>query len=59
MVGEVEPLKALQDPAMRPQVLERVLTEYPAMVLAKGTKFYRLRIEPNRPADPGSTIAPG
>lgn len=52
MVGEVEPLKALQDPVMRSQVVDRVLKEYPARALAQGTKFYRLRIEPNRPADP-------
>lgn len=52
MVGEVEPLKDLQDPAMRPQVVDRILAEYPARALAKDTKFYRLRIEPNRPADP-------
>lgn len=58
MVGEVEPLKALRDPAMRPQVIERVLTEYPAKVLTKGTKFYRLRIEPNRPADPREYDSP-
>lgn len=52
MVGEVEPLKALQDLAMRPQVVDRVLKEYPARELIEGTKFYRLRIGPNRPADP-------
>lgn len=58
MVGEVEPLKALQDPAMRSHIIERVLTEYPITVLAKGTKFYRLRIEPNRPADAGEYDSP-
>ena len=58
MVGKVEPLKALQDPARRQQIIDRVLTEYPATVLAKGTKFYRLRIEPDRPADPGEYDSP-
>ena len=58
MVGEVEPLKALQDPASRQHIIERVLKEYPATVLAKGTKFYRLRIEPNRPADPSEFDSP-
>ena len=52
MVGEVEPLKALQDPATRPQIINRVLKEYPAKTLAKSTKFYRLRVSPRRPADP-------
>lgn len=52
MVGEVEPLKALQDPATRPQIIERVLKEYPERALAKSTKFYRLRVSPQLPADP-------
>jgi hypothetical protein len=52
MVGEVEPLKALQDPQTRPRIIERVLKEYPATILAKDAKFYRLRVSPARPADP-------
>lgn len=52
MVGEVEPLKALQDPATRPQTIGRVLEEYPERPLAKSTKFYRLRVGPQHPADP-------
>lgn len=58
MVGEVEPLKALQDPMMRPQIVDRVLKEYPARALAKGTKFYRLRIDPKRPSDPAEYDSP-
>lgn len=52
MVGEVEPLKALQDPITRPQIINRVLKEYPERPLAKSTKFYRLRVSPQRAADP-------
>ncbi len=52
MVGEVEPLKALQDPVTRPQIIDRVLKEYPERALAKDAKFYRLRISPEHPADP-------
>lgn len=52
MVGEIEPLNALQDPATRPQIINRVLNEYPQMEIAEGTKFYRLRISPRRPDDP-------
>lgn len=52
MVGEVEPLKALQDPVTRPQIIDRVLREYSERALAKDAKFYRLRINPERPADP-------
>lgn len=52
MVGEVEPLKALQHPVTRPQIIDRVLMEYPERTLAKSSKFYRLRVSPQRPADP-------
>lgn len=52
MVGEVEPLKALQDFATRPQIIDRVLKEYPEKALTQGTKFYRLRINPQCPDDP-------
>ena len=51
MVGEVEPLKALQDPLTRPQIVDRVLKEFPQRTLARDTKFYRLRVSPDRPAD--------
>ncbi len=52
MVGEVEPLKDLQDELKRPQIISRVMTEYPEKTLAMGEKFYRLRVCPRRPADP-------
>ncbi|MDH4611598.1 RES family NAD+ phosphorylase [Pseudomonas sp. BN102] len=58
MVGEVEPLKALQDPVTRPQIIERVLKEYPERTVSKGTKFYRLRVSPQRRADPAEYDSP-
>ncbi len=58
MVGEVEPLKELQDPATRPQVIDRVLKEYPATTLEEGTKFYRLRVNPRNPADQSEYDSP-
>lgn len=58
MVGEVEPLKNLEDPAKRSQVIARILKEYPERTLAKDTAFYRLRIAPNRPADPREYDSP-
>ena len=41
MIGEVEPLKALQDPISSPIVIERVLREYPARTLRPEETFYR------------------
>jgi hypothetical protein len=39
MVGEVEPLKALQDPTTRTEVIARILTEYPATEVTSGQLF--------------------
>lgn len=58
MVGEVEPLKDLQDPMKRSQVIGRVLREYPETTLAKDSAFYRLRICPQRPDDPHEYDSP-
>lgn len=58
MVGEVEPLVALQEPATRPQIIERVLNEYPEHIVSKDTKFYRLRVKPQQPADPQEYDSP-
>jgi hypothetical protein len=58
MFGEIEPLKALQDPATRSPVVERVLKEYPERILAKDTKFYRVRVNPLRPAEPDEYDSP-
>lgn len=52
MVGEVEPLKALEELATRQQIIDRVLEEFPERTLAKDSKFYRLRVSPRRPDDP-------
>lgn len=52
MVGEVEPLKALEEITTRQQIIDRILNEYPERTLAKNAKFYRLRVRPNRPDDP-------
>lgn len=45
MIGEVEPLKALQDPATRPAIIRRIAAEYPVVTLPKGEVFFRLRKE--------------
>jgi hypothetical protein len=58
MVGEVDPLKALQVPDTRPHIIKRVLREYPAKTLAKDDLFYRLRVNPERPAEPEEYDSP-
>jgi hypothetical protein len=52
MVGEVEPLKDLQNEKSRGGIIERVLQKYPERSISSGTKFYRLRVNPDNAADP-------
>ncbi|WP_427184836.1 RES family NAD+ phosphorylase [Bordetella bronchialis] len=58
MVGEVQPLKDLQDPGKRSQIIGRVLNEYPEKALAKDSAFYRLRVGPQNPASPEEYDSP-
>lgn len=58
MVGEVEPLKALQDPVTRPRIIDRVIREYPERSIEKSAKFYRLRVSPQRPDDQAEYDSP-
>ena len=48
MIGEVEPTKALQDPETRSEVMNRIITEYPSVVLPEGQVFYRIRKDPEK-----------
>ena len=49
MVGEVEPLKKLQEPASRSSVIDRILNEYPTVVFNTRQSFYRIRKDPKKP----------
>jgi hypothetical protein len=51
MIGEVEPLKALQKPSSRAEVISRILDEYPGRILNIDESFYRLRKVPVLPGD--------
>lgn len=51
MLGEVEPLKALQEPQSRASILNRILTEYPTTLLRVMQSFYRIRKDPTKPED--------
>lgn len=51
MIGEIEPLKALQDPTTRPAILERIVTEYPELLFPDDETFYRLRKDLTQPKD--------
>lgn len=51
MVGEVEPLKALQDLASRSLIVERIVREYPTREIEPTLSFYRIRKDPKSPAE--------
>src|ERR1035438_1996676 len=49
MVGEVEPLKALQAKDSRSSIINRILKEYPERFIDQNKTFYRLRKDPDSP----------
>lgn len=51
MVGEVEPLKALQEERTRQDIIHRILKEYPSVILDESQSFYRIRKDPQTPSD--------
>jgi len=58
MIGEVKPLKALQEPTSRALVIERILAEYPTTLLHVAESFYRIRKAPKKPEDFGEYDSP-
>jgi RES domain len=51
MLGEVEPLRELQDPSRRQKVVERIISEYPSVTWDPTAHFYRLRLNPADPTN--------
>ncbi|MDE0456250.1 MAG: RES family NAD+ phosphorylase, partial [Chromatiales bacterium] len=50
LLGEVEPLKALQCDETRSAVIDRILGEYGSRTLSVRDKFYRIRKNPDEPS---------
>jgi hypothetical protein len=50
ILGEVEPLKALQEPMTRAPIIDRIIREYPSFTLTTDQVFYRIRKSPALPA---------
>lgn len=51
MVGEIEPLKALQDSKSATTIIDRILSEYPTFGVCSEDIFYRIRKFPRLPKD--------
>jgi hypothetical protein len=49
MLGELEPLKALQEPDNRAEAISRILDEYSTIEIKPGEVFYRIRRDPATP----------
>ena len=49
MIGEIEPLKQLQEPSTRNSIIDRILNEYPSKTLDPENLFYRVRKAPASP----------
>jgi len=58
MIGRIEPLKALQDAARRDDIIQRILSEYPALSFAKDGALYRLQLNPETPIEPREYDSP-
>lgn len=53
MLGEVYPLKDLQDEQKRDKVIQRIIAEYPHRIWSTNDTFYRLRLNPANPSEAG------
>ncbi|MEC8887481.1 MAG: RES family NAD+ phosphorylase [Pseudomonadota bacterium] len=51
MIGEIEPLKDLQNNKTRLSVFEKIINEYPTTILKETDLFYRIRANPNNPSN--------
>jgi len=58
MFGEIEPLKALQEPMSRTEIVKRILATYPKVSLSPEQTFYRVRRDPKNAADPAEYDSP-
>lgn len=53
MIGEIDPLKSLQNDDEQNEVIEKILTTYPIVELTPKNQFYRLRVNPLESANFG------
>ena len=51
MIGDIEPLEALQDPARRDDTIQRILSKYPVIRFGRDSTLYRLRLNPATPIE--------
>ena len=58
MIGEIEPLKALQSTKDRGAVLQRIVKEYPQALMQPNDEFFRIRLRPESPTNSSEYDSP-
>lgn len=58
MVGEIEPLKELEEESSRAAAIERIIEKYPTRLLDSSHKLYRIRKAPSKPHSPSEYDSP-
>jgi hypothetical protein len=58
MLGEIEPLKSLQNPDEIDLIIEKILEVYPKHILNENHPFYRIRLNPEIPHEPTQYDSP-
>lgn len=58
MIGEIGPLKDLQNEETRNSIIERIIKEYPETLLKKSDLFYRVRVDPCNPSNESEYDSP-
>ena len=58
MLGEVEPLKRLEDRNTRAEIVQRILQTYPTVEWLATERFFRLRVNPHSPNEPTEYDSP-
>jgi hypothetical protein len=58
MLGEVEPLKKLHNDNENLEILNKIISLYPTKVLEEKEKFYRLRVDPEKPFEKNQYDSP-
>lgn len=58
MIGEIEPLKDLQNEASQNKIIQRIFKEYPTRILDRSHELYRIRKSPQSPGSANEYDSP-
>lgn len=58
MIGEIEPLKKLQEVTTRNDIIKEIINKYPTQQFSSTDVFFRIRKSPKHPSDPSEYDSP-